>query len=152
LIIINIDIHSIYSMSSRNPSNNFSLSATASYSYLQDIWFWFSINCIFCILSYNINWKNPKITIVYTNAIIYLSTKERIEKVQKTQWPRENGQKDKQGSTKHYTINKRYHLKTKRELRFSGRVGTSYSFRRFTVEHHQIWKSYWTPLYVNKHK
>jgi hypothetical protein len=49
----------------------------------------FSINCIFCILSYNINWKNPKITIVYTNAIIYLSTKERIEKVQKTQWPRE---------------------------------------------------------------
>jgi hypothetical protein len=61
------------------------------------------------------------ISIVYTNAIIYLSTKERIEKVQKTQWPRENGQKDKQGSTKHYTINKRYHLKTKRELMFSGR-------------------------------
>ena len=52
---------------------------------------------------------------------------------QTTQWPKENKQKDKQRSTKHTYKTKdrvtRTSLKTGREIRWSGRVGSSYSTR-----------------------
>ena len=55
----------------------------------------------------------------------------RIEEEQTTQWPKENGQKDKHRSTKHTYKTKdrvtRTSLKTAGELRCSGRVHSSCS-------------------------
>ena len=55
----------------------------------------------------------------------------RISKKKTTQWPKENGQKDKQRSTKHIYKTKdrvtRTPLKTGGELRCSGRVSSSCS-------------------------
>ena len=54
-----------------------------------------------------------------------------IEEEQTTQWPKGKVQKDKQGSTKHTYTTKdqvtRTPLKTGCELRYSGRVTSSYS-------------------------
>jgi hypothetical protein len=68
-----------------------------------------------------------------------------IEEEQTTQWPKEKVQKDKQRSTKHTHKTKdqvtRTPLKTRDELRCSGRVGSSCSTcgtRRFNLVTNQV--------------
>jgi hypothetical protein len=80
------------------------------------------------------------------------------EGINTTQWPKEKRQKDKQLSTKHYTENRSSSntnpTKTGGELRCSGKVSSycpTCDTRRGTVkrhEHHMIWKSCWTPVYI----